>query len=173
VQKKKFIGQLVSVKFTDRKTPIYGYVIDYNDDWTLMKYNPVDYIIDGYILVRHKNIEGFRRDADEKWKEKVINLKGQQPTDKDIIPLTDLETILEYLTENFGVFQIYTKSESACYLGRLRSIDRKALVTDDLTPRGKWEGQMKFRTGDIRVIEFDTDYINSLKLVATKKMTKK
>ena len=32
---------------------------------------------------------------------------------------------------------------------------------------------MKFRTGDIRTIEFDTDYINPLKLVSTTKPTKK
>lgn len=173
MKKKKHIGQLVSVKFTDRKTPICGYVVDYNDEWTLMKYNPVDYIIDGYIIIRHKNIEGFRRDTDEKWREKVINLKGLQPIDNDIIPLTDLETILKYLTDNFGVFQVYTKSETACYLGRLNSIVKKELIIDNLNPKGKWEGQMKFRTADIRTIEFDTDYINSLKLVLTSKKTKK
>ena len=167
MKKKKHIGQLVSVKFTDRKTPIYGYVVDYNDDWTLMKHNSGDYIIDGYIIFRHKNIEGFRRDTDEKWREKVINLKGLQTTDKEIIPLTDLETILKYLTDNFGVFQVETKSETACYLGRLKFIDKKELVIDYLNPKGKWDGQMKFRTSDIRVIEFDTDYINSLKLVST------
>lgn len=169
MKKKKHIGQLVSVKFTDRKTPIYGYVVDYNDDWTLMKYNPVDYIIDGYIIFRHQNIEGFRRAQDEKWREKVINLKGLQPTDKDIIPLNDLETILKYLSDIFGVFQVYRKSETSCYLGRLKSIDTKELIMDDLSPKGKWKEQMKFRAGDIRVIEFDTDYINSLKLVSINK----
>jgi hypothetical protein len=173
VKKKKHIGQLVSVQFKDRKTPIYGYVVDYNDDWTLMKYNPVDYIIDGYVIFRHKNIESVNRGTDEKWREKVINLKGLQPTDKDIVPLTDLETILKYLTDNFGVFQVYTKSEKACYLGRLKSIDHKELVLDTLNTKGKWDGQMKFRTRDIRVIEFDTDYINSLKLVSISYKPKK
>lgn len=172
MKKKKHIGQLISVKFKDRKTPIYGYVVDYNDDWTLMKYNPVDYIIDGYTIFRNKNIEDFRRDTEEKWREKVINLKGLQPTDKDMIPLTDFETILKYLTDNFGVFQVYTKSETVCYLGRLKSIDKKDLIIDYLNTKGKWDGQMKFRTGDIRVIEFDTDYINSLKLVSTDKKAK-
>jgi hypothetical protein len=172
VKKKKHIGQLVSVKFTDRKTPIYGYVIDYNDDWTLMKYNPVDYIIDGYIIFRHKNIEGFRRNTEEKWREKVINLKGLQPTDKDIIPLTDLEVILKYLTDNFDVFQVSTRSETKSYFGRLKSIDNKEIVMDDFNPKGKWGGQSKFRKSDIRVIEFDTDYINSLKLISTIKKSK-
>lgn len=173
MKNKKYIGQLVSVKFSDRKIPIYGYVVDYNEDWTLMKYNPVDYIIDGYIIFRHKNIEDFCRKADEKWREKVINLKGLQPTDKDIIPLTDLETILKYLTDSFGVFQVFTKSETICYLGRLKSIDSKELILDDLNPKGEWKGQIKFRTGDIRIIEFDTDYINSLKLVSITKKTQK
>lgn len=172
MKKKKHIGQFVSVKLKDRKTRIYGYVVDYNNDWTLMKYNPVDYIIDGYIIFRYKKIEAFRRTTEEKWREKVINLKGLHPTDKDMIPLTDLETILKYLTDNFGVFQVYTKSETACYLGRLKSIDNKKLIMDNLNPKGKWDGQMKFRVQDISVIEFDTDYINSLKLVSTTKKRK-
>ena len=172
MKKKKYIGKLISIKFTDRKTLIYGYVVDYNADWTLIKNNPVDYIIDGYIIFRHKNIEGFRRETEEKWREKVINLKGFEPSDKDIMPLNDLETILKYLTDNFDVFQVYTKSETACYLGRLKSIDNKELIMDNLNPKGKWDGQMKFRTNEIRVIEFDTDYINSLKLVSTTKRTK-
>ncbi|MFH0895553.1 MAG: hypothetical protein V2A54_14035 [Bacteroidota bacterium] len=169
MKNKKHIGQLISVKFTDREEPIYGFVIDYNDDWTLMKNNPVDYVIDGYIIFRHKNIESFRRSAEEKFRERVIKLKGLEPTDKEAIPLTDLETILQHLTKHFGVFQVSTKSETACYLGRLKSIDNKKLIMDDLNPKGKWDGQMEFRTGDIRMIEFDSDYINSLKLVATTK----
>lgn len=173
MKKKKHIGKLVSVKFMDRKTSIYGYVVDYTDDWTLMKYNLVDYVIDGYIVFRHKNIDGFYRNEYEKWKEKVINLKGLQPTDNDIIPLTNLETILKYLTENFGVFQVYTKSETACYLGRLKSIDKKELVMDNLNPKGKWVGEIKFRTADIRIIEFDTDYINALKLISKAEEAKK
>ncbi|MET4083528.1 hypothetical protein ABIB40_003500 [Pedobacter sp. UYP30] len=173
MKKKKYIGQLISVKFKDRKTPIYGYVVDYNDDWTLMKSNPVDYVIDGYIIFRNKNIEGFRRDTDEKWREKVISLKGLQCTEKDIIPLIDLETILKYLTDNFSVFQVYLKSETACYLGRHKSINKKELIMDDLSPKGIWKGKMKFRTDSISEIEFDTDYINSLKLVSKAKSKNK
>ncbi len=166
---RKHIGQLISIKFTDRKEAIYGFVMDYNEDWTLMKYNPVDYVVDGYIIFRHKNIKGFRRDVDEKFREKIIKLKGLEPTDKEVIPINNLSEILNFITINYGVFQFYTKSEKACYLGRLKSLDSKYLVIDYLNTKGKWDGQMKFRPGDIRVIEFDTDYINSLKLVSSPK----
>ena len=165
MRRKKNIGQLISITFTDREDPIDGFVVDYNDDWTLMKYNPVDYIIDGYVIFRHKNIEGFQRLARERFKEKVIKLKGLEPTDKDIIPLTDLSTILNYLTDNYGLFLLYTKYERICYVGRLKTIDRKKLVIDSISTKGKWDGHKNFKIDDIRVIEFDTDYINSLKLI--------
>ena len=169
MKNKKHIGKVISAKFTDRKEPICGLVIDYNEDWTLMKYNPVDYVVDGYIIFRNKNIEGFRKSDQEKFIERIIKLKGISVTAKDIVPLTDLLTILGYLTEKYGLFQLFTKSETACYLGRLKKSDAKQLIIDNLTTKGKWSGQMKFRPGDIRIIEFDTDYIKSLKLVADRK----
>jgi len=162
---KNYIGKFITIGFTDREETISGYLIDCTDDWTLLKYNPVDYVIDGYVVIRHKNIKGFARDIDEKFKEKVINLKGLKPTDKERIPIHDLATILNYLSDNFGVFQFFTKSEKACYLGKIKSLDSKHLIINYLNPKGKWDGVMTFRPGDIRVIEFDTDYINSLKLL--------
>jgi hypothetical protein len=160
------IGDLISIKFTDRKSPIYGFVIDYNNDWTLMKYNVVDYEIDGYIIFRHKNIEGYRKSEDEKFREKVLTLKKLGLKRNEKIPITDLQSILSYLMKKYGVFGLYTKSESAFYIGRLKSLDSRYLVIDFLDPKGKWKGKMKFRPGDIRTIQFDSDYINSLKLVA-------
>lgn len=163
---KKFIGQLISNKFTDRKAPVNGFVIDYNDSLTLMKHNPGDYIMDGYIILRHKNIQGYRQSEVEKFKEKVIRLKKQNSIRKKNIPISDLQTILTCFTKKFGVFQLSTKSETACYPGRLKSLDRKQLIIDFLDTDGKWNNQMKFRPNDIRLIEFQTDYLNSLKLVA-------
>ena len=170
--KKKYIGQLVSIKYSDRPTSIFGFVIDYNDDWTLLKYNPVDYIVDGYIILRHKNIEGFRRDANEKFREKVIMLKKQPLPDLSEFPLTNLETILSSLTKKYGIFQFELKTEKACYLGKLKSLAKGKLTIDYLNPKGIWTKQMQFRPNDIRTIEFDTDYINSLKLVSKKTKSK-
>jgi hypothetical protein len=170
--KRKYIGQLVSVKYADRPTPIFGFVVDYNDEWTLLKYNPVDYVIDGYIILRHKNIEGFNRDANEKFKEKVIILKKQHLPDFSDFPLTNLEAIVSNLTKKYGIFQFDLKTEKSCYLGKLKSLTKSKLTIDYLNPKGLWTKQMQFRPNDIRTIEFDTDYINSLKLISKKRKGK-
>jgi hypothetical protein len=168
---KHFRGQLIRLKFRDMK-PIDGIVIDYNDDWMLLKSNPNDYIIDGYAIVKNHGIKDIVLGDEEKWREKVIKLKKYK-TLKAKIPLRSLEDILKTLTKRFGVFTLYTKEDGICWLGRLKSIDHKSVVIDDMTPKGKWVGTMTFKTKDIRVIEFETDYINSLKLVSKKTRRKK
>lgn len=163
--KKKYIKQFISITFTDRKNAICGYVIDCNEEWFLMKHNPHDYVIAGYIIVRNHKIGNVSRGIDEKWVEKVLKLKGLEPTDNELIPLLDLETILVYLTDNFGIFQLSTKDEDVCYLGRLKSINDRNLVIDCLDTKGNWDGETTFSPNEIRMIEFDTDYTNSLKLI--------
>jgi hypothetical protein len=82
------------------------------------------------------------------------------------MPLKDLNTILKTLTRKYKVFSVHTKEDDVCWLGRLNRIEDKLVIIDDLTPKAKWDGQFKFKENEIRVIEFDSDYVNSLKLLA-------
>lgn len=168
MNKKKHIGQIVSFKFDYASTEVEysGYIIDYNDDWTLLKYNPVDFVRDGYIMLRNKYIKSYRRDEIEIFHQEVLDLKGEGVTSKDKIPIDDIKTILNYLTENFGAFQFDLRSDDYCYLGRVKSIDKNTLTIDFLDTNGKWSETRDYKLGNIRTIKFDTDYINSLKMVA-------
>jgi hypothetical protein len=157
---KKYIGRLVKIKFRDMG-PLVGHVLDYSDDWILMRNCPVDYLVDGYYVVRNKNIKEVVRGEDEKWREKVIGQKKLRGVPK--IALTDINAILKTLTKKYGVFSVHTKEDDVCWLGRLNRMEDKLVIIDDLTPKAKWDGQFKFMEREIRVVEFDSDYINSLK----------
>jgi hypothetical protein len=170
--KKKHIRGFMSISYKDKAARYYGYILDYNDDWTLMLSNDRDFMVNGFVILRHKNIKGFRIDEKEIFIEKVIRLKKIIDESMPIpdVPMENLESILPFLTNTYGVFSFELKSEKACYLGRLKSITSKELIIDYLNTRGEWDGTMKFRPGDVRVIEFDTDYINSLMLVGRHKV---
>lgn len=161
---KKHIGQVVTLNFKDMES-ILGLILDFNDEWILMRNIPVDYVVDGYFLVRNKNIKSIVRGDDEKWREKIVKIKTKR-IKPIIIPIDNLEIILKTLTKKYKVFTLYTKEEGICWLGRLKNIDDKILTISDLTPKAKWDGEMEFNPNKIRCIEFDTDYINSLKLLA-------
>jgi len=167
-----YLRQLVSIEFLDKKEVYTGFLIDYSDDWILLKNNPVDFIIDGFVILKNKNIERIYRDQDHEFTEKVIRLKGLKTNAKDIIPIKDLASIISFVDKKYGVFQIAKKSATSAYLGKLIQLNDQELVIDFLDTKGQFGGELSFNPEKIRVIEFDTDYINSLKLVAQENQNK-
>lgn len=161
----EYLRQLISIEFEDKKEIFSGFLIDYTDDWILLKHNPVDYILDGYVILKNKNIKSFGRDQNAEFTERVIKLKGLRTNSEDIIPIKDLSAILHFLSEKFEIFQIATKRDKVAYLGKLIMVNEEELIIDFLETKGKFGGEMSFNPKKIRVIEFETDYINSLKLI--------
>jgi hypothetical protein len=161
----KYLRQLISIEFEDKKEVFTGFLIDYSDDWILLRNNPVDFIVDGYVLLKNKNVKGVHRDEDHEFTEKVIRLKGVKTNAEDIIPIKDLAAIISYLDKKYGVFQISKKSSKSAYLGKLIELNKDELTIDFLDIRGEFGGELRFNPEKIRVIEFDTDYINSLRLL--------
>src|SRR6218665_2603891 len=163
----QYLRQLVEIEFQDKKEIFSGFLIDYSDEWILLRNNPVDFVLDGFVILKNKNILAVNRDHDLAFTEKVIRLKGLKINSEDIIPIRDLESILNYISNKYGIFQIAKKSAKSAYLGKLLSLTDEELLIDFLDTRGQFGGELSFNPEKIRVIEFDTDYINSLKLVIT------
>ena len=161
----KYVRQLITIEFDDKKETFSGFLIDWTEDWILLKNNPFDFIIDGYTILKNKNVKSIIQDKDHEFTERVIKLKGLKTSSDEIIPLQDLSSIIHFLANKYENFQITKKSDKAVYLGKLIELQEKELLIDFLGTEGKFEGEMSFKLNKIRVIEFDTDYINSLKLI--------
>lgn len=168
----KYLRQLITIEFDDKKEIFSGFLIDWTEDWILLKNNPVDFIIDGYTILRNKNVKAIIQDKDHEFTERVIKLKGLKTSAAEIIPLTDIAAIIYFLASKYEIFQIATKSDKAVYLGKLIEMDEEEVVIDFLGSEGEFEGEMSFKPSKIRVIEFDTDYINSLKLIVDEEKKK-
>lgn len=164
----KYLRQLISIEFDDKKDIFSGFLIDWTEDWILLKNNPVDFIIDGYTILKNKNVKSIIQDKDHEFTERVIKLKGLKTSAEEIIPLKDLSSIINFLANKYEIFQIAKKSDKAVYLGKLIELNDEELIIDFMGTEGEFEGEMSFKLDKIRVIEFDTDYINSLKLIVNK-----
>jgi len=159
---KNLKGKFVSFKYRDRKDIISGFLIDFNDDWTLIKNNPVDYIIDGYRILKTNKILKYKREDYEEFREKILFAKGIKPTDNDKYPLTNIYETLQLISDKFGAFQIQNKDDSVCYIGRLLKSNKDHIFIQEISPKAKWIETEKYKMNSIRIFEFDTDYINSL-----------
>jgi hypothetical protein len=168
----KYLRQLISIEFEDKKETFSGFLIDWTEDWILLKNNPFDFIIDGYTILKNENVKSIIQDKDHEFTERVIKLKGLKTSAEEIIPLKDLSSIIKFLADKYEIFQIAKKSDKAVYLGKLIELNEEELLIDFLGTEGKFEGEMSFKQNKIRVIEFDTDYINSLKLIVDEEKKK-
>lgn len=88
---KAYLNKLVTLEFSDIKTSFSGFLLDFNEDWILLRNNPVDYVIDGFVILRNKNLEPIIHVDNSQFHEKVIRLKKIKLTNDSIIPLSSLE----------------------------------------------------------------------------------
>lgn len=161
-----YLNKLISIEFSDRKKIISGFLLDYTEDWILLKTNPADYLIDGYIIVRNKRIDEVYQDEQEEFAEAVISLKGTTPAYNEKVPLENIQEIFRYLDSKYEMFAFTKKSEKSIYPGRLKDINDKTIRIEWIDTRAQWVGERKFKLDKIRTIEFDSDYLNSLKLAS-------
>ncbi len=160
---KRSIGKFFTFEFKGRKDNISGVVLDYNDDWTLLK-NCVDYRLDGFIIFKNDKVEHYYGDY-EKRATKVLKLKGYNFEKEPKIPIDNLESIFNFISEKYKLIQLYTRKGDACDVVSYLGEDNSLYLFDELTTNAKWRYKLKLPEKECRFISFDNDYLNSLKLI--------
>ncbi len=160
---KRHKGRLVKIKLTYRTETIEGVVLDFSTAWVLLAVVK-DYQLDGYKVIRNQGIERVIMGKRQRFGELVLAQRGMKVSAPQSIPLDLLEGLLADLTARYGVFGLEEERDDMWWLGSLQSYSAKALVINDLDPKGLWKTR-SFQPWRIRMVEFGSDYINALKFI--------
>lgn len=147
-----------------RKTFLQGILISAGTEWILLRYIPVDYVLDGFLLIRTRYIKEIKRGANEIFNEKVIHLKlvADEKINDQNINLSNSSDVLYYLMQNQITIQFDFHDDSVTYVGSIKNIYTKTIQIQSMNPEGEWEEKESCLMERIRTIQFDNDYINSL-----------
>jgi len=159
----KYKGKLVSFSVKSRKAKLTGVVLDYNSNWTLIK-RSCDYTLDGFTIFRNLNVEHYYGEFEIR-ANKILKLKGYDYKTEPKIPIDSLEEIINYINIHHQLIQVDTKDGYAFDVVKLKKYTGKRYLLDELMPNGKWRDEMDFAENIFRVISFDNDYLNSIKLI--------
>lgn len=130
-------------------------------EWTLV-HNLFDYSIDGYAILQNKFIKNRLHSEKEDFSEKVLMANNKLVDCNLHIPLTT-NKLFEYLKENKIVFQISFKDDSYVYIGKIEKLLQHSFHFKTMSTLGIWDKTIELiRFNSVRIIEFNTDYINSL-----------
>ena len=131
--------------------------MDYNENWTLIASNPVDFVLDGYMIINNRKIKQFKL-IEKKIESKIFKIKLH---DKIVL---DLNSFFDFF--NLNKIVISVELENFDFLiGKIISYDDVTVEFQKLDSNAKWIEIVRININDINIIEFDTDYINSLCLV--------
>lgn len=164
---KKDIGKHISLDIKSRNNSVDGLVLDNSDNWILLINNVVDYVCDGFLLVNRTSVKSRKSDADNKWTEKIILLKSKN-IKAPKIKLQDSQSVFNSLKSLNKVIAISNKKGDITWVGKILDVLDISVTIKTLTPKAKWADNKTVLFKDLTVIDFDTDYINSLLLLAAK-----
>jgi hypothetical protein len=161
---KPSIGKFLTFKFIGRKDNISGIVLDYNDNWTLLRDCSWDYQLDGYTIFKNDRVEYLYGDF-EKRATKILKLKGYNFKKEPKIPIDNLASIFNFISKKYKLIQLDTRKGDACDVVSYLGEDNSLYLFDELTTNAKWRYKLKLPEKECRFISFDNDYLNSLKLI--------
>lgn len=162
------VGNLVELKYKDSEELIEGVLLATNDNFSLLLQNTFDYETDGYIICNHQKIEYYRSTPEQDFKALVLKLKGVHEQSHPNIKMESVKQMLQDIKQGYGMCQLALYSEEdACYVGYYQSVKGKDVVLKDVDIWGVPDDEEGYYPlNDIRTIEFGTDYLKSLQLVA-------
>ncbi len=153
----------------DWDEPETGLVIDENNDWILVKYIPVDYLIDGYKILKKSAIEERMHTSVEIKIEKVLKLKKVTDTRPNGFEFSDTLNLLKWAEANFEILEFQDESESELIYGKLKRVEGDDFTIDFINADGTVDPlfDYEFSLESIRIISFDSDYHQSIRLLYT------
>ncbi len=156
--------EVVKIKISRRPDLITGIYLKEENDWLLIKENPVDYVLDGNNLINKKFIKSISNPyKDEDFEYKVLKDKFDI---NDTNPFSGInlntKDLFSFLVESQKLIGLEFESSDYSFVGRINKLNEKSFILDKFGIRGKFLGQYNISYSTIRRIIVDTDYLNSI-----------
>jgi hypothetical protein len=167
MKNKKYINRYIEFKIRNQQVNVKGILLDYSNEWTLLLNNPVDYVIDGYVIIRNSLIEKYYVQRSTTLTSKVLFKKSLSSNLKKI-DISTSETLFRDLFRKKIVFSISNTKNNSFVIGGIKKITDMALDLAIINSKAKWSKIKNKNINEIGILEFDTDYIDSLLLISRK-----
>ncbi len=161
---KELINNVVSINLKNKKE-FEGILVDISDDWCYIKYIPVDYVVDGFVMINQRYIKNIQRSEEHEFKENILRLKGVIAKKSVELNIDDNIKLLSDMQSKIELIQIELKYPHKCYIGKIHLVKGHSFKARLLSPKANWLLIESFLYKEIRAIYFDNDYVNSLQLV--------
>jgi hypothetical protein len=149
------------------KETFTGLVLAENDEWVMIAHIPSEYFVDGYRLVRKEYIVQRIRKSAEQRAERVLRLRKVDYAAPKGFAWGDTEELLRWVESRYDLFQFQDREEDDVMVGRVDVVDDGFLqiIFVDIDGQEDETYDMEFPLSEILIIEFGTNYMDSVRLL--------
>jgi hypothetical protein len=158
------IDGVVSIKIRGFDT-IQGIVLSKGTQWTLIKYIPNDFLVDGIAFINNKYLVGMTKTENDHFKEKVLKLKNIDFSTAFGYNLQEDEPLFSELMLEKGLIQIYLQDKDRSYIGNILKVSNKSFRYRMLSIKAIWLKDYPINYSSVRMIHVNNDYLKSLTLL--------
>lgn len=168
--KKLFLNRVYRISMKGRQESITCLLILENENWFLGLLNPVDYVIDGIIIINKSHVRGVKRTATEIFTEKILKSKKIPILIKATKEWAQLmanegkdKILFDKIRKLKSIIQVEKMDETICYVGQIRLVEDDNIELAALNAKFQWiKGMQRFQYKSIYTIGFNNDYTDSI-----------
>ena len=163
--------KLIKIKISRFKSLVTGILLSSGKQWSLVRLNVVDYVLDGYQFTNKKYVIYDVNINESTMLHKILSIKNETEN----IPLLDNKNILDdnnllfsFLKKENLLVAICLHREDIIYVGKIKDIGLKSFSFDSYGTELQKSGILNIEYSKIRYIQIRTDYLDSLSLLLDK-----
>lgn len=152
--------QLYTINIKGWDDSISGIMESFTDKWVLIKRISCTYVFDGLTLVQRRHIKSCERNDDNKFREKVLAVKGVMDIPVPDIPLDERLAPIEWLCSQKKVVEFHIEDESKFFVGKVDKVQTNIIRWFSIDNRAIWDpvsDTLQIKT--IVSIDIDTNYV--------------
>ena len=124
------------VQLAGWKADVVGLWLAENEDWLLLRQIPVDYVVDGYVLLAKEHIVSREPKRGRKQVEQVLRLKNVKAELPPNFAFQKTVEMLRWVEQQHGLIE-FTDQEDCAFFGWINEAGPVHFWIDSLTPKAR------------------------------------
>ena len=160
--------KLVEIKIRRYKTLIKGILLGSGAQWSFIRLNVVDYVLDGFLFTNKQYVECETEIEESTMLHRVLSLKNKAediPALESPSILNENGSLYSFLKRKEILVAVSLHREDILYVGKIKDVGPKSFVLDSYGTELEKSGLMNIDFTKVRYIQIHSDYLDSLSLL--------
>jgi len=160
--------ELIEIKIRRYKTLIKGILLGSGVQWSFIRQNVVDYVLDGFLFTNKQYVDRETEIEESTMLHRVLSLKNKAediPALESPSILNENGSLYSFLKRKEILVAVSLHREDILYVGKIKDVGPKSFILDSYGTELEKSGLMNIDFTKVRYIQIHSDYLDSLGLL--------